>query len=102
MQVDGPLWIERMVVQTTPLLNVEELLRREDPIGEVLRVLRSLPGNPEALMEIADSLQDLRKKLPHEITAGAEALPLDELHIARALGEVEKSLVVRLSETEAQ
>jgi exonuclease SbcD len=102
MQADSPLWIERVVLQTAPLLNVEELLRREDPIGEVLRVLRSLPGNPEALMEIADSLQDLRKKLPHEITTGAEALPLDELHVARALGEVEKSLVVRLSETEAQ
>ena len=102
MQADGTLWIERVVLQTTPLLNVEELLRREDPIGEVLRVLRSLPGNPQALMEIADNLQDLRRKLPHEITTGPDALPLDELHIARALGEVEKSLVVRLSKREAQ
>jgi DNA repair exonuclease SbcCD nuclease subunit len=102
LQADGPVWIERVVVQTAPLLNVAELLQRQDPLGEVLRTLRSLPGDPVAIAEITDSFRDFRKKLPHEISTGPEPLVLDELYVSKALAKVENLLLVRLSETEAE
>jgi len=98
----GQLWIERVVVATAPQLDVDQLLVRQDPVGEVLRILRSLAGDPRATAALAERLRELRKKLPSEVTSGPDALTLDEKHVGRVLGDVERSLLSWLSEMEMQ
>lgn len=45
----GLFWVERVEVSTSPRLNRDELLKRDDPIGEVVRIIASLQQDPSAL-----------------------------------------------------
>ena len=39
---NGLFWVERVQVATSPRLDREELLKRDDPIGEILRIIAAL------------------------------------------------------------
>ena len=65
-----------MNVATTPKLDRAALLKRDDPIGEVLRIVAELQQHPACLAEW-ESIIELQKKLPSELAAGPEPLKLD-------------------------
>jgi DNA repair exonuclease SbcCD nuclease subunit len=97
----GLLWIERVQVATVPSFDRESLLLRDDPVGEIVRVVAALRCSPASLGEFT-SIQELRKKLPAEISEGAEPIELDTLTMVAALEEAEGLLLARLSVLEAQ
>lgn len=63
------LWLEKIVRRARPAVDVEALARRDDPLGALLRGLRDLAEDPEALAELEASLAPLRHRLPHELRA---------------------------------
>jgi exonuclease SbcD len=63
---NGLLWIERVQVATLPLFDRASLLARDDPVGEIVRIVAALRSNPTALDDFS-SIQELRKKLPPDI-----------------------------------
>jgi exonuclease SbcD len=55
---NGLLWIERVQVATLPLFDRASLLTRDDPVGEIVRIVAALRSNPTALDDFS-SIQDL-------------------------------------------
>jgi hypothetical protein len=97
---NGLLWVERVQVSTSPRLNRDELLNRDDPIGEVVRIMATLRQDLASLANW-DAIVDLQKKLPSELTDGAEPLKLDGPMLTTAIDEAEEVLLSRLAALEA-
>ncbi len=92
-------WIEKVEFRTRPLLDLDRIAERDDPIGLLVRELRRLAANEEALRAVAEeALGELRQKLPAELREGRDALRLDTADaLLELLGEVEADLLARLS-----
>jgi DNA repair protein SbcD/Mre11 len=96
----GLFWVERVQVATSPRLNRDDLLKRDDPIGEVVRIIAMLRQDPTSLASW-DAIAELQKKLPDEVADGAEPVKLDGLTLSTAIEEAEAVLLSRLSTLEA-
>jgi DNA repair exonuclease SbcCD nuclease subunit len=97
---NGLFWVERVQVATSPRLNRDDLLKRDDPIGEVVRIIATLRQDPASLANW-DAIAELQKKLPDEVADGAAPVKLDVLTLSTAIEEAEAVLLSRLSALEA-
>ena len=97
---NGLFWVERVQVATSPRLSRDDLLKRDDPIGEVVRIIATLRQDPASLANW-DAIAELQKKLPDEVADGAEPVKLDVLTLSTAIEEAEAVLLSRLSALEA-
>jgi DNA repair protein SbcD/Mre11 len=97
---NGLLWVERVQVATLPRLDREALLTRDDPIGEVVRIVAELRHEPTSVAAW-DEIAELQKKLPSEIVEGVDLLKLDFATLSAAIEEAEGLLLARLSGSEA-
>lgn len=96
---NGQLWVERVQVATLPHLNRDELFRRDDPIGEVLRIIATFRQDPASLASVA-AIAELQNKLPNELGEGPQPLKLDALTLSTAIEEAEGVLLSRISAME--
>lgn len=72
----GRLWIEKVKLRTS-LPTADDLLDdTEGPIGELLQLLADLNTDEVLQSDIAEELDDLRRKLPPELREGPDALDL--------------------------
>ena len=96
---NGRAWIEKIEFRTRPLLDLDRIAERDDPIGLLVRELRRLATDEAALRAVADeALGELRRKLPAELREDRDALRLDTADaLLELLGEVEADLLARLS-----
>jgi hypothetical protein len=83
-----------------PSIDREALLKRDDPIGEVARIVAGLRHDPTSVTAW-DTIAELQKKLPSEIGEGADPLKLDVATLSTAVEEAEGLLLARLSASEA-
>ncbi|MCB1771341.1 MAG: metallophosphoesterase [Candidatus Competibacteraceae bacterium] len=92
-------WIEKVELRTRPLLDLDQLAKRDDPVGMLLRELRALAAHPGLLRDVAaEALGELLQKLPVELRQGEDALRLDDADaLIECLAEVEADLLARLS-----
>jgi exonuclease SbcD len=97
---NGLLWVERVQLATLPLFDRESLVKRDDPIGEIVRIVASLRQDP-AIIANWDAIVELQNKLPAELGDGAESIRLDPVTLSAAIEEAEALLLARLSESEA-
>lgn len=100
---NGRVWVEKILLESQPELDMASLRIRDDPIGELARLAESLKeGAADDLAALAAELADLKRKLPAELSEGAEAIALeDPAFLRRAIEQVEQSLIPRLIEAEA-
>jgi DNA repair exonuclease SbcCD nuclease subunit len=93
----GMVWVEKVLQQTTPESLPESAAPADGPMGELLRYVRELKGDPDGLRALAGQLSDLVAKLPPELKEGPGALKLDQPEsLCHALDEVEQLLLHRL------
>jgi hypothetical protein len=76
------------------------LLTRDDPIGEIVRIVAGLRHEPTSVTAW-DEIAELQKKLPSEIAEGADPVKLDFATLSAAIEEAEGLLLARLSGSEA-
>jgi DNA repair exonuclease SbcCD nuclease subunit len=93
----GDAWLEKVDVRVRPALDLDQLALGDDPIGLMVRELRSLAKDSGALASLAnDALKDLRQKLPAELIQD-DALRFDAPDVLQEiLGEAEGELLARL------
>jgi DNA repair exonuclease SbcCD nuclease subunit len=96
---DGLLWVERVSVATQPVVDRAALLRRDDPLGEVARIVAEIRKDPSQLTEWS-SVVELEKKLPAEVAEAGDPLSLDAATLNAAMEEAEALLFARLSVAE--
>lgn len=83
LQGEGRVWIERVVLATTPPRDMAEFT--EGPLGELLRYMVELKDDPEGLSELAGELEPLRQKLGDQLVrelefpAAGDAVRMTEL-----------------------
>ena len=94
----GSAWIEKVDCRVRPALDLEKLALGDDPVGLLVRELRSLSGDSSALALLAnDTLMDLKQKLPVEISQD-DTLLFDTPDVLKGLlGEAEADLIARLA-----
>lgn len=93
----GEAWVEKVKLATSACVELAELARRSDAIGELVRSLRSMRDDPAALESLLGELAPLRNKLPAEAREGEDAVRMDDPALVReALDDVERILLPRL------
>jgi hypothetical protein len=93
---DG-LWLERVEIATRSPVDIDDLARRDDPVGRIVATLQSLARDEQACREILDGLSDLQGKLPLEVREGQDGVRLDDpAVVASVLAEVEALVVPEL------
>src|SRR5208337_3904473 len=81
---NGLLWIERVQLATLPHLDREALLKRDDPIGEVVRIVAALRQDPGSVATWGPIIR-LQKKLPAERAVRTEPIRLDLFALSTAI-----------------
>jgi DNA repair exonuclease SbcCD nuclease subunit len=90
--------IEQVRVETRSRVDLEALAREDGPLADVLSVLGELRAPGERQTQMAQSLADVRARLPPELRAeGAEDEGEDVLALSGLVGDVEALLVARLT-----
>jgi DNA repair exonuclease SbcCD nuclease subunit len=97
---NGLLWIERVQVATVARVDRQELLTRDDPVGEVMRALVALRQDPARAAD-CEGIAELKKRLPKEGAGDAEPIVLDVRALATAIDEAEALLLARVSALES-
>jgi hypothetical protein len=82
---------------TLPRLKREGLLERDDPIGEIARIVAALRQEPSTMAKW-DAITELAEKLPHEVMGGADPISLDPPALREAITEAEELLLAQFSE----
>lgn len=93
----GNVWIEKIKIGTRIETDLDEMLKRDDPIGGLLRSIHELDTHDDALSSLVEELAELRRKLPSELQQGEDAadLALPEKH-REILEDVRHILIGRL------
>jgi len=97
---NGLLWVERVQLSTLPRLDRKALLERDDPVGEIVRIVAALRDQPSTLANW-NVITDLARKLPPEVGEGPDPIRLDPPVLRGAIEEAEELLLARLSALEA-
>jgi exonuclease SbcD len=90
------MWLERLELATSPILDLALLRKRDDPLGQLAAALLRLRDDPEALIALGSELDELRAKLPHELGEGPEPFDLGPTTVRALLDDVERLLLSRL------
>lgn len=97
----GRIWIEGTRLHTRTPLDLDELAKHDDPLGDLVRFTRALPGDQVSMSELVAQFKPLQHKLPLELRRGDDDITLDDPSaIAALLPEVEQFLLSRLMEME--
>jgi len=94
----GDVWVEQVRVETREPGDASAALSRDDAFGGLLRSIRDLDADDEALAELATEFIPLRNKLPAGLLSGDDAFdPASPDTVRAALADVKALLVARLA-----
>ncbi len=93
----GSVWLEKISIQTEIKADIEQIRKRNDAIGDLLRYIESLDdaGSQRLSDLISEELTELRVKLPSDIGQGLKDLESQEKS-SEVLDEVKQFLISRL------
>ena len=91
------VWLEKVSVKTTPSVSADEVIARDDALGGLLRAIRDMELDGDALEVLASEISALRQKLPVEILSGEEPYdPASLEQLKHTLEDIKELLVNRL------
>ena len=93
----GNVWIEKIRIQTQSRSSFDEMMKRDDAIGGLLRSIQQLGAHDEEFLSILEEFQDFRRKLPPELQYGDEAIDLQDGELrSEIIEDVKQILIGRL------
>lgn len=91
------LWLEKIAFRTSSEASLDELMSRDDAVGELMRSLNALDRDSAALGELTGLFDEVHVKLPTELREGDEPLDLKDPDSLRLmLGDVRQILLSHL------
>ena len=97
MDTGASIWIEKIVFETQPDLDVDALIEGDDPIANLIRAVRGVGDDDDALSEIIEGMGSLTTKLPAEYRQLPGAVDLGSREgVTELLRGVEKNLLPKL------
>ena len=98
-ELDEEVWVEKILLETRPEVDMEKLRAGSDLVGELLRDIDEIRGNEDELRSLAHELTPLADKAAVELTDAG--IDFDDSEQLRAwLGQAEAMLVSQLAETD--
>ncbi len=93
----GRIWIEKIKVRTTSLMEKEPILSDGGPVEEIIQCINEFASDPELLKDLGTSLSNLAGKLPRELKEGPEGITLTNHEwLTEILEQVRPMLLSRL------
>jgi len=89
----GDAWVEKVQIATRSPLDLDEMERRDDALGGLLRRVRAIGGDAGSLAALAPELEDLRQKLPHDLACADDPLRLDDPAYLRQAIEIARDIL---------
>ena len=97
---DDRVWVEKVILSTSPAFDIALMLASDDPISELIRELRRPDSLAAALATIRPDLDKLLDRLPSDARlAATDAPPIDlddPLQLDDLVDDIERLLVPRL------
>ncbi|MCB1047831.1 MAG: DNA repair exonuclease [Calditrichaeota bacterium] len=91
------VWIEKVVLNTSAMQDLAELLADDGSLGGLARSVIAVDEQPEAIQGLEVLLQEFRGKLPPELTSGENGLQLDDAaSLSRLIHQAKDLLIGRL------
>ncbi|MCF6210628.1 MAG: DNA repair exonuclease [Gammaproteobacteria bacterium] len=95
------IWLEKVSIKTNPSVSADEVLARDDALGGLLRAIRDMELDADALENLSNEVSALRQKLPVEILNGEDPYDPANLELLKdTLEDIKELLVNRLLSTE--
>jgi DNA repair protein SbcD/Mre11 len=88
------IWLEKVLLQTEMAADLDEMLKRDDPIGGLLRSIQQLSAEDENLTRLIEEFSDLKRKLPAELLHGEGGIGLEHPDSRRELMEAVKQMLM--------
>jgi DNA repair exonuclease SbcCD nuclease subunit len=98
-EVSDDVWVEKIVFDTRPPVDVDQLRQGSDLMGELLRSMQEVADDPLRLAELKHELKALGDKAALELHE-ADVLWEDPQQLRRWLQQAEALLISRLTEDE--
>ena len=70
-------WVEKVVVATEPVIAAETMQKREDAVGELLRMLQGAGSDAELLRRLETDIGGMVRRLPPEVVSAVEDTVLE-------------------------
>jgi len=94
----GRVWVEKLVWDTPVARQTSAGPTDEGPLDEVATLIQQLRDDRDGLLDLAGSLESLKRKLPPELRQGPDALAIDDADwLAKMLDDVEGLLAAKLA-----
>lgn len=97
----GDIWVEKIKIETSRLINIEELKEQHTPVAVILDFIKDVAGNDELLTELLSEFQDLQLALPYVLKNGDDGYNFNNSDlIKKRLPDVEDLILYYLTKTE--
>jgi len=94
------MWLEKVSLETTSTVAVDDLLERDDALAGLLQVIQALEVDSAGIDRLAEEVVSLRQKLPAELLSGEDGYdPSDNKHLSSLMGGIKELLTRRLLTT---
>ena len=86
----GDIWIEKLKIDTTRKIDIEEWKEKSTPIATILEYMEEIRDNEEIFTLLLDEFKDLQTSLPHELKSIEGGVDLsDSSPLTNRMKEVE-------------
>jgi hypothetical protein len=97
----GDIWIEKVKVETSRVMDVEELKAKHTPIAVILDFIKAVGADEDMLTDLLSGFQDIQQSLPFEIRSGVDGFNFNDTDlIKRRLIDVEDLILYYLTKSE--
>ncbi|MHC0036998.1 metallophosphoesterase family protein [Pseudoneobacillus sp. C159] len=97
----GDIWVEKVKIETTRLINIEELKEQHTPIAIILDFIEKVETDEELLSELLEEFEDIGQVLPVELKNKEDGFHFrDKKLIKQRLAEVEDLILYYLTRAE--
>jgi DNA repair protein SbcD/Mre11 len=97
----GDVWVEKVKIETTRKINIDELKEQHTPIAVILDFIKDVGMDEDMLRELLIEFQDIQQSLPFEMRNGEEGFNFNNTDvIKKRLTDVEDLILYFLTKTE--
>ncbi len=90
----GDIWIEKVKIETTRKIDIEEWKEKSTPIASILEYMEELSKDEETFELLLQEFKDLGSALPYELKNGEDAFDFtDPTILTKRLKEVEELIL---------
>lgn len=90
----GEMWLEKVIFNTRPCINIDQLARENSPIGHLLQFIDEVEADAQQCAALAELLVPLKAGLPYEVRKDSEGLDWENPQLIHELLVQARALLI--------